>query len=198
MTRVLLIRHGSGPHVGRVLAGRAPGVSLDPLGQAQAERLAGYLETLGADVLYATPMERARQTAEPIAQRLGIGIRESAAFTEVEYGDWTGVQYASLGDNDRWQHWNRFRSGTRVPGGETMLEVQLRTVNELLRWRDEHRDATVAIVAHGDPIRAAIAHVLGIPLDLAHRLAIDPASVSELQLHDWGVAVQRVNDTRAG
>ena len=81
--------------------------------------------------------------------------------------------------------------------GETMLEAQVRVVAELLRWRDEHAGGCVAVVSHADIIRAALAYALGMPLDLAHRLAVDPASVSEIELHDWGALVRRVNDTCA-
>jgi probable phosphoglycerate mutase len=195
--RVLLLRHASGPHVGRLLAGRAPGTTLDAEGVAQAERLADYVATLGVTVLYASPLERALLTARPLARRLGVDVRESAAFTELDYGGRTGLAYDSLADDATWRHDSGVRSGTRIPEGETMLEAQVRAVAELLRWRDEHAGGCVAVVSHADIIRAVVAYALGMPLDLAHRLAVDPASVSEIELHDWGALVRRVNDTCA-
>ena len=75
--------------------------------------------------------------------------------------------------------------------------MQHRAVAELERIRREHeaRDARVAIVSHADVIRSTLAWFLGIPIDLASRIAVEPASVSELTLDDEGVRVLRLNDT---
>jgi len=100
-----------------------------------------------------------------------------------------------LEGREDWRRFNTFRSTTRPPGGELMAEAQLRMVNQLESIRQQHPEQSVAIVSHGDPIRAALTHFLGVPLDLALRLEIDPASVSVVQLADWGARVLCVNNT---
>lgn len=195
MVRVLLVRHANGPHVGRILAGRAGGSALDDAGHAQAEQLAARLARWGVTAIRSSPLERALRTAQPLADLLGLDVQPCDAFTELDYGEWTGVEYGLLGDDPAWRDYNGFRSATRIPGGETMLEAQARAVGELLGWRDRHPDGTVVVVSHADVIRSVLAYFLGMPLDLAQRLAVDPASVSELELHGSGVLVRHVNDT---
>lgn len=187
--RVLLVRHGLCAHVGRVLAGRAPGTHLNDEGRAQAERLADALAPRAPEAIYASPLERARETAEPLARRLGLEVRESAGLTELDYGEWTGADYTRMGDDARWRRHNEFRSATRAPGGESHMEVQTRAVSELLVLHERHPTSTIVAFSHAAPIRAALGYFLGIPLDLLHRLEIGPATVSEVELEEWGARI---------
>lgn len=196
VTRLLLLRHAAGDHIGRTLAGRSAGVHLNALGRAQAERLGEYVATLGVHALYASPRERARETAEPLARRLGMDILDAPALDEVDYGEWTGLEHGRL-TGESWRWYNTYRSGTRVPGGELLLEVQARAVAELLRLAERHPEQTVVAVSHADPIRVALVHFLGMPIDHMLRLDVAPASLSEVVLETRGVRVVRINDTRA-
>ena len=196
MTTFLLVRHASGDHVGRVLAGRTADAPLNARGHEEAARLAERLAARRIDAVHASPLARARDTARPLAERLGLEVREDTAFTELDYGEWTGRRWTELDDaaDPTWRAWNAFRSGTRIPGGETLLEVQSRTIAGLLALRDRHADGTVAIVSHGDVIRAAVAHCLGTPIDLLLRIDVDPASVSEVVVTATEARVVCVNE----
>ena len=193
MATFLLVRHATGDHVGRVLAGRAPGRPLGDEGHAQAEGLAARLAHRDVAAVYASPLERARQTAAALARRLGLDVCELSAVTELDVGEWTGRSYDELAGDRTWDHFNRYRSGTRPPGGELLLEVQARAVGALLGLRERHADQTVAVVTHADVIRAVLGHFAGVPIDLLLRFEIDPASVTEIELHEWGVRIVRVN-----
>ncbi|HSU65911.1 MAG TPA: histidine phosphatase family protein, partial [Tepidisphaeraceae bacterium] len=85
--------------------------------------------------------------------------------------------------------------GTRIPGGELMLEIQSRIVKQMLRLREVHPEQCVAIVSHGDVIKAALAYWLGVPLDLFLRIEISLASVSVVAIGDYGPWVLCVNNT---
>lgn len=195
MTTLLLVRHALADHVGRHLAGRSAGVRLNEAGRRQAAALAARLAVVALDAVVAGPLERAVQTAEPIAAGHGLPVGIDSDLTEIDYGDWTGRTLASLAAEPAWRWWNEHRGGTRVPGGETMAEAQGRMLRAMERLRDAWPDGVVAMIGHGDPIRAALAHCLGIPLDLALRLDVAPASVSVVRLAEWGPRVLRVNDT---
>jgi probable phosphoglycerate mutase len=195
MTTFLLIRHGTNDLVDRAIAGWMPGVHLNQEGQAQAERLAERLGETEIAAIYSSPLERAYETAEPIARRRGLPVQICPGFGEIQFGDWTGHSLEDLADVPGWRHFNSFRSGTRVPGGELMLEVQARTVAELDRLREQHPKETVVVVSHGDIIKAVVAHYAGIPLDLFQRIEISPASVSILTLDESGPRLLRINDT---
>jgi broad specificity phosphatase PhoE len=193
MALFYLIRHGENDLVGRGIAGRRPGTHLNAAGQAQAERLARHLSTFPIHHLFSSPMERARETAEPLARALGLPVEICEALNEIDFGDWTGKTFAELELQPAWKQWKTLRSLSRIPNGESMLEVQGRVVGELERLRRRYPDQHLALFSHGDPLRSAIAHYLGLPLDLAQRLEISPASVTVLSLGDWGVKLEGLN-----
>ena len=193
MTTFLLVRHATGDHVGHTLAGRAPGTRLSEAGREEAGRLAERLATRPVHAVYASPLERARETAGPIARRLGLTPREAPGLTELDFGQWTGGAIEGFGDDPAWHHFNAYRSGTRIPGGELLLEAQARAVAELLRLRERHAGETVVVVSHADVIRAVLGHFAGVPMDLLLRFEIDPASVTEIVLEEWGVRIVGVN-----
>jgi len=195
MTTFLLVRHAAHGLLGRTLAGRMPGVHLSEEGKAQAEQLAQRLARLPITAIYSSPVDRALETAEPIGARLGLQVVACDDVSELDFGEWTGRDFGELESHDNWRYFNSYRSGTRVPGGELMLETQARAVAKLDQLRREHQGQTIAIVTHGDVIRALIGYYMGSPLDLFQRLEISPASLSIVRLHDYGPQVLLVNHT---
>jgi probable phosphoglycerate mutase len=195
MTTFLLIRHGETDYVGRSLAGRIPGIHLNPRGIDQAERLAERLSSLPIRAVVSSPLERTLETASPLARRLGLEVQVREGVTELDFGDWTGQRFDALQTVPAWHWYNTFRSGTRIPGGERAIEVQARAVAELERLGLEHPQGMVALVSHADVIRAVLCYFAAIPIDLLLRVVIDPASVSVLAIDPWGPRILRVNDT---
>lgn len=193
MTIFHLVRHAQHDRLGRGLAGRED-VPLSPAGLAQAERLADRLERERPDILQSSPMLRTRQTAEPLARRLGAAVETACAVQEIDFGAWTGRSFEELGRDPAWHRWNAVRSAARAPGGEAMFEVQSRFVAHLMALHAERPDARIALFSHGDPIRAVLAHWLGAPLDLFLRIEVSPASVSTILLDAGGPRVLRINE----
>ena len=192
MTRFLLIRHASYPMIARGLGGRAPH-GLDATGLIQAQRMAEHLRGWDVAAVIASPVRRAVETAQPSARGLGLPLELEPGFAEIDFGAWTGAAYASLDGQPAWQAWNVFRSTAAVPDGEAMLSVQSRAVSALRRLGSAHGQATVAVFSHGDVIKAMLAHFLGAPLDLIHRIEIDPASISQVELHEQGAKIRGLN-----
>lgn len=193
MTTFLLIRHAAiDPH-GASIAGRAPGVSLNAAGREQARALAASLRGTAVEAIYSSPLERAWETARAIAEELELEEQLSPALEEIDFGEWTGRAFEELDGVPAWRRFNVFRSGTRIPGGEHMLEAQARAVSEIDRLRLRHAGGTVVVVSHGDILRAIVAWYIGLPLDLFHRLEIAPASVSTLEVTDDGARLLLLN-----
>jgi probable phosphoglycerate mutase len=190
---VLLIRHGTNPKVGKGLTGWLPGVSLDDNGRRQAERLAERLARLPIAAIYSSPLERAMETAGPLARQKRLDIIVEPAFGEVNFGDWQGKDYPDLAHDPRWERFNAFRSGTKAPGGESMLETQARMTGALFALLPAHAGQTVAVFSHADAIKSAITCMLGIPLDFHLRLEILPASVTTVDLFEEMPVVRSVN-----
>ncbi len=186
MAVFLLIRHGSHDLIGRSITGRRAGVHLNAEGLRQAEALAERLAPLSPAALYCSPMERTRETAEPLARVAGLEVQVREGLNEVDFGHWSGLSMEELAKLPRWGVFNRFRSGTRIPGGEMMAEVQGRMVAEVEKMHADHPRGVVVVVSHGDPIKTVLAHYLGFPLDHLKRLEIALASVSALELKGEG------------
>jgi probable phosphomutase (TIGR03848 family) len=195
MPTYLLIRHAAHDLLGKAIAGRMPGVHLNREGQIQAEQLVERLAHLPIEAVYSSPLERAQETARPLAGRLDLPLLIAEEMNEIDFGEWTGKSLQVLKPAPRWGWFNSFRSGTRIPSGEMMLEAQTRAVTFMDRLREEHRDGCIALVGHGDVIKAAVAYYLGVPLDLFGRIEIHPASVSVIRINDYGPQVLKVNDT---
>lgn len=191
MTNVLLIRHATHDAVGKRILGRTPGVHLNHSGQQQAEQLARTLARLPVDAILCGPLERTRESAEPLACILDLPVQVADAFDELEMGAWTNRSFKELESNPHWQQWNTRRSLVVPPGGESMSHVQARVLAKIMTVSDRSR--CIAIFTHGDVIRAVLAHFLGMHLDLLFRFQIDPGSVSVVQMHADGAVVRMLN-----
>ncbi len=195
MAIFLLIRHGANDLIGKSMAGRRPGIHLNEEGRRQAEDLAEQLAEWPIARICSSPMERTRETAEPLARRLDQEVRICEDFNEFAVGEWEGRPFAELEKDPRWRQFNSFRSGTHVPQGELQVQVQARMVSQIERIREESPDGITAIFSHGDPIKSVIAHYAGIPLDFVLRLEVSLASVSMLAVEDWGPRILCLNHT---
>jgi probable phosphomutase (TIGR03848 family) len=193
MTTFLLIRHATNDYVDKALAGWLPGIHLNKEGKMQAESLASRLEHLPIQAIYSSPLERATETALPLAKRHRLEILTDASLGEVHFGDWTGLSLDQLARDPLWQQFKRQPSGTRPPQGELIVETQNRMATTLERLLEEHPGQTVALVTHADPIRAALAYYAGIPLDLIPRVEIGPASLSVVILGGSNPIIQSIN-----
>jgi broad specificity phosphatase PhoE len=189
---MLLIRHAMVDACGRVLAGRTPGVHLNDEGKRQAAALGEALRSVPISAIYSSPLERAQETAAAIAHD-GHATCITEDLNEVDFGDWTGMPFATLDQRRDWLLFNRARSTSPIPGGERMRDVQLRACRALTRIARAHPDETVALISHGDVLRALVAHVLDAPLDRIDAFAIDPASVSVIVPTDRGFELTRLN-----
>jgi len=196
MTRFLLIRHAANDFVKtNRLAGWTAGVELNEEGRAQAAALGARLAREPLDQLYASPLERTMQTAAAIQQHHPrLRIHQHPGVGEVRYGDWEGAQINVLARRKAWRVVQETPSRARFPNGETMRAVQQRIVDALeeltLRWPG----ALVAVVFHADLAKMALAHYLGMHLDLFQRIEIAPASISRLTLGYGRPRVSGLND----
>lgn len=156
-----------------------------------AERVA----KLPVRAIYSSPIDRTRETAEILSKRIGLPVVISESLSEIDFGHWTRKTLDELRPQPLWQQWNAFRSGTQIPAGERMLHVQSRIVSEMLRLREAHPEQCIALVSHGDVIKAAVAYWMGVPLDLFMRVEIGLASASVVSIGDFGPWVLCVNNT---
>jgi len=195
MTTFYLVRHGACDGLGHMLWGRTEGICLNDEGRAQVQQLAERFTGVKLDALYSSPLQRARETAEVIARVAQLDIRTNPAFNEIDFGEWGGESFESLGRDARWRRFNTQRSMAMIPGGETFLDAQARAVNELERLRQQHGEARIAIVTHADVIKAVVGYVAGAPIDLWQRLEISLCSISIVVTDEQETKLLAVNST---
>jgi probable phosphomutase (TIGR03848 family) len=205
-TLVLLVRHGITPTTGKVLPGRAAGLHLADAGRQQAAALAERIRvwsTAGQkpaedhkpriSAVYASPLERTRETAAPIAGALGLKVAIQRGLLECDFGEWTGSELKDLMKRPEWATVQRYPSGFRFPGGESFAGMQARIVDAISELCRRHPGEAIVAVSHADPIKAAVAEALGSHLDLFQRIVISPCSVTAISYGPVGPTVLAVN-----
>ena len=195
MPLLLLIRHGENEYTktGR-FAGRTPGVHLNEKGQSQAQALGEAFKEVPLKAIYSSPLERAMETAAPIAFARGLEIIPAPGLLESDVGKWQGQSVRRVALSKVWKIVQNAPSRAGHPDGETFQQVQTRiatTLNEICA-KYKPRDI-VACVFHADPIKLAAAYYLGLPLDHFQRLACDTGSVTALHITDMGAYLLKLN-----
>lgn len=193
-TTILLVRHGQTPTTGKHLPGRAPGLHLSEKGHEEAKATAQRIAALPkVDAVYASPLERTRETAAPIAEQRDLRVKTHRGLLECDYGEWTGAELKALRKLPEWKTIQQHPSGFRFPGGESLAGMQTRFVQTLHDLAHTHRGGVVVAVSHADPIRAAVADALGSHLDMFQRVVVGTASVTAIVYGDLGPTVLAVN-----
>lgn len=198
MTDILLIRHGENEYTrkGR-LAGWTPSVHLNEKGQAQAKALAERLASVPIKAIYSSPLERAMETAKPLAEAKRLSIQKMEGVGEVRYGEWTGKSLKALSRTKLWRVVQRHPAAMEFPRGETLRAVQARAVDTMEAIVRKHPKHLVAVFSHGDVIKLILAHYLGTPLDMFQRIVINTGSISYIRLISGMPMVLKMNEQPA-
>jgi probable phosphomutase (TIGR03848 family) len=179
MATLLLIRHGENDLVGRKLAGRTPGVHLNENGRKQAGAVAEALGKAPIKAIYSSPMERAVETAQPLAKALGLEVQLRPGLIEMDYGRFQGRTFKQLQRAKLWKEVLNNPAEVRFPDGESFIEAQQRVTNDLEAIAALHSDEEiVACFTHADVVRLSIAHYLQMPINAFQRLMVNTTSVT--------------------
>jgi len=200
VTTLILLRHGrSAANAAGVLAGRSPGVELDDVGLAQAQKLVDRLTGVPVSEIVCSPMVRCEQTIAPLAKDRGLTSVSEPELAEVDYGSWTGAALKTLFKEPLWKVVQAHPSAAVFPGGEGLAGMQARAVAAVRRHGarigEEHGPTAVWLACtHGDVIKAVLADALATHLDNFQRIVVDPGSISVVHYTDTRPFVARVND----
>ena len=217
MPILLLIRHDTNDFVktGR-LPGQHPNIHLNEEGRKQAEALGQYLKDRKITAVYASQLERAIETAWRVAMPHGLPIHINNQLADTDTGHFTARLMKELGEEEAskaiWKQIVETPSLGQLPGGESLLGMQARVVAALQHIIEAYPDpkpvetddknaekkdlpppALIAIVMHADPIKAAVAHFLGMPFDNFQRVGVAPASVTTVIIGNEGKMIHVAN-----
>ncbi|MCA1669489.1 MAG: histidine phosphatase family protein [Thermomicrobia bacterium] len=181
--RFLLVRHGEAEGNRELRYLGASDVALTTRGRQQATLLARALRPLPLRAIYSSPLARARDTAAAVAAETGLGVTICGELRENDYGAWERLTRVEVSARDavRLAAWE---AGEDVapPDGERLTDVQARVVACVDALVARHSGEMVVLVSHVGPIKALICAALGLPPTAAHRMWLDPASISTI---DW-------------
>jgi probable phosphoglycerate mutase len=171
-----------------------PDVHLNERGQSQAQALANALKDVLVKAIYSSPLERALETATPIAAARGLEIQTEPGLIETNVGKWQGRSLAALRLQKHWKVVQGAPSRAQFPEGETFYECQTRVVAALDSIARKHKpQELIACVFHADPIKLAVAHYIGLPLDHFQRLGCDTGTLTALYVSDSGASLIKLN-----
>jgi broad specificity phosphatase PhoE len=178
---IYLIRHGDNDSLGKYLPGRLPDIHLNETGKKQAEAIRKSLATSGIQTIYASPLERAIETAQPLADALHLNIHFEPDLIEMDAGALTGKPFPELKRSREWKLIRKDPVTNGYPGGEDFPSAQFRLWNIITRIHESHsEDSILAVFSHADCIKMVIVYALQMPLPYFPRLAVDTASLSIL------------------
>ena len=189
MASIILVRHSrSTANTAGVLAGQALGISLDEVGQTQAQGLIARIGDVVISRTISSPLQRCIETISPWHQSHGkSAIEIDDNFIESNYGSWTGQNLSDLAKEPLWKEVQKQPSKVTFPNGESFQEMFSRVSEGLEKVIENLGDEdNVIIVSHGDIIKLAIAKVLDLPIDNFQKLVIDPASISIVKVEKDG------------
>ena len=199
MTTILLIRHGQ---VAGITPPRFRGredLMLTPQGVRQAEQVRDAIALRWVpNAVYCSPLTRCVRTADTIARQFALDVRTHQGLNDISYGAWQGMTVTEVAQ--RWPEelarWHGTPHTMRVPGGETLQEVQARAVDALQAILHAHRHGTVVLVAHDSVNRILLGHALGLPLGSYWSLAQSPCCINEVTFADDRFTIHSINETQ--
>ena len=195
--KLILVRHGETDwNKAQRFQGQA-NMALNKTGRRQAAALAAALRQAEVNAILASDLQRAQETAHPIAAVFGLPVQLEPRVREMAFGAWEGLSYSQIQQQfpDGLAAWQEDALHVSPPGGETLMQVTERVQAALSDLADTYRDRTVVLVTHGGPLRLLLCLALGLAPQAHWRFALDLASLSELQLYDEDVMLTRLNDT---
>jgi alpha-ribazole phosphatase/probable phosphoglycerate mutase len=196
-TRILLIRHGRVAWNARAAYTGWTDLPLDERGEKEAMMVANRLKDTPIGAIYASDLNRARRTAEIIAEPHNLKVQVSINLREINYGEWEGLEISDVKSNygeDVFNAWSRDPVNYRIPGGETFGELRDRAAPEVERIASTHPGQTVVVAAHRSVNRVLICHWLGLDVGRYKQIEQKNGAINSLLFNGNRVVIETVND----
>jgi phosphoserine phosphatase len=170
-------------------------IPLTEAGREQCAAVARALAGAAVAAVYASPLERARASAEVIAKPHGLPVRIGPAFSEMTFGSWEGLtrDEARARDPEAWAQWRATPHLLKLTGGETIPEVAARVTAGIEGLQQTHDGQTVVLVSHGVVARVIVLGALGLGLERLWTLDAAPAGITEIEYEPGWATVHRMN-----
>ena len=184
MKTVLLIRHGENDSLGKYLPGQLGGIHLNEAGRLQANQVAESLASTPIAKIISSPLERAVETAAPLAEKLGLTTIIEPGFMEMNTGSWTGLHFPEIKEDPLWEKLRAEPENHAFPDGESFVDASERLWKTLTETvSGQAKDSIIAIFSHSDCIKMMLARALDVPLKRYYSFSVDTCSLNILAFH---------------
>ncbi len=201
MKRLMLIRHPEIADAEQLKYFGATDVRLSQHGYKQAERLADFLSKRQVKAVYCSPLQRAKYTAQLIADKSGLTINIIPELKEINFGRWEGNSYQEIlsVDEQLCREWLEMKPEFRFPAGESLAEFYQRVIQEYNRILSTDLETQagelIVVVAHGGVIRLILADLLDINWGRVNCIKQDFGALNIIEYHDDCGLLRLLNDT---
>ena len=196
MTKIIFVRHGQTLWNLEMKYQGHTDIALSYLGIEQAKRVADRLMIEEFSAVYSSDLVRAYDTANIIAAKKNLTVKQDVNLREICFGEWEGMTYTEI--NDKWPNaLNQFFSDTTkitIPNGESFTDLKKRSDIAINKILENHKKETIVVVSHGATIRAMICSALNLPLDYVWRIRQDNTAVNMVEYHKNNNVVTLLND----
>lgn len=194
--QILFIRHSQTETTGKVLPGRTPGLKISEQGKIKAKELATNLfqSNILPTAIYSSPMQRAKETAQPFEETFNLQSKELPGVNEAEFGEWTGKKLEDLRKLPEWKKVQHNPSDFRFPMGESFVEILSRTSTTIQELIDTHNNETILVFSHADIIKIIACQALGMHLDMLQKIIISPCSLTAITYQNNRSYVTQLNN----
>lgn len=197
MTKLYLIRHGETMWNKEKRTQGIRNIQLSELGKLQARYLAKRLEKENIDVIYSSDLSRAYETAKIVGKHIGKSVRPLPEIREMNFGEWEGLTINEIKRKyqDIYNQWNTTPHIAKIPGAETLIQVQERAMKGVNHIIKENPDKNIVMVSHGAAIKTIIFRLLDIDLSYYRKIRQDNTAINIIDFkEEYNVLVQ-LNDT---
>ena len=197
MAKVILVRHGETDwNREQVFRGRID-VNLNRTGLAQARAVRGCLEDIKIDAIYSSPLSRAFETARILGENRDLEVKIEEGFIDIDFGEWQGLSHKKVKEEyaDLYESWLTKPQEVTFPEGESLKEVDKRSVKSLENVVKNHPEGTLAIVSHRVLNKVLLCAILGLELSHFWYIKQDTCAINRFEYKDENYYLTLLNDT---
>jgi len=197
MTRVYLVRHGTTDwNKEEIFRGRLD-CKLNETGQAEARALAEYFTDIPLQAIYSSPLSRAMETAQAVAEAKALQVVPHPEFIDIDFGEWQGLPLKEVREKyaELYRLWRERPEVVHFPGGETLAQVRARAWEGLQKVVRENPEKTALILSHRVVTKVLICTVLGLDDSRFWHIQQDTTAVNCIEHNRGFFVTSLINDT---
>ena len=197
LTRLYLLRHGETDWNQKSIFQGQTDIDLNKNGRDEAKKAADLFQEIALDQIYSSDLKRAKNTAQIIARKKNLKVRENKQLQEIGFGDWEGLSFVEIKNQYPAQaaSWQQDPIHNSPPAGEKLLDFKARIKNSFAEIINKEQGNKILVVTHGGVIKVYLTEILSLKVEKFWQFQIDNCSLTELKIYDQDIILSKLNFT---